>query len=60
METFILLSFWVLVVGFVLRVLILSLATYPRKYEYSLGLDVAAVLLKIPFIIWCAYLLWAN
>ena len=59
METFVLMSFWVLVVGFVSRIFITALSTYPRKAEYSLGFDVAATIFKIPFFLWAAYLLWA-
>jgi len=59
METFVLISFWVLTVGFFLRVFTTAFSAYPRKFEYSIGLDVAAMIIKVPFIFWCAYLLWA-
>jgi hypothetical protein len=59
METYILVSFWMMIIGFVLKILITAFSTHPREQTYSIGLDVADAIIKIPFFLWAAYLLWA-
>lgn len=59
MGTYILVSFWIMFVVGILKVFVLAFSEYPRKMEYSLGLDVASLIEKIPFLLWAAYLLWA-
>lgn len=59
MELYIKVSFWIGAVALVLRLLLMCVATYPRQQEYSLGSDVAAVILQIGFGVWAGILLFA-
>lgn len=59
METFILVYFWILLTRIVIRILMVAGEEYPRKVKYTLGSDVASLMIWIPFMFWAAYLLWS-
>jgi hypothetical protein len=56
MELFIKVYFWIAAVGFVIRLLGLGFASYPR--EVSKGCDAVSAIISIPFLLWSAILLW--
>jgi hypothetical protein len=58
MRTYILISFWIGIVGMVIRVLIMAVREYPYKKTVSLGEEVAGCLLSLGFIIWAGLLLF--
>ena len=60
MEIFVLVSFWLYVIAFILISIMAGTSKYPRKQEFSLGFDLSRTLLRLPFIMWAAYLLWGN
>jgi len=60
METFVLVIFWLSLTGFFLIGLTMAFSDYPRNQEFKLQFDIARLILKIPFLIWAAYILWGN
>ena len=59
MNTYIVVSFWMLAAGVSLR--IIELATvqkWPRESKTSLGMQLAVVLINSGFAFWAGYLLW--
>jgi hypothetical protein len=60
MNTYILVSFVMLVVGFFGNALAAALGAFPVKVEHGLGYFLGAAILRIPFLIWGAYLLWGG
>jgi len=58
MHTYILVSFWLTLIGLILRAIIVSVSEYPRKEQISLGAELMRFIVNIPFMLWAAYLLW--
>lgn len=58
MKMYLTVVFWIMVFGFVVRVLEMAISKYPRVEERSLGFDIARIFVSIPFIIWVIYLKW--
>jgi len=58
MEMYIFVSFWLIVISFILRAFIIGVSEYPRKSESSIGFDLSLMILQLPFMAWGAYLLW--
>lgn len=60
MELYIKVSFWIGVVCFLLRTLILSLKSFPITRDVTLGQYVAETMLSLAFTAWAGILIWAH
>ncbi len=58
METYITVSFWIGVLGIVIRLGYMIVADYPRKKTESLGECVAIALISAGFVVWAGILLY--
>lgn len=58
MELYIKVSFWLGVVGVVLRMLLMCIASYPRTTNYSLAEDNVYLLITIGSCIWAGSLVY--
>ena len=58
METYITVSFWMMVVAMMLRLFIVSTANYPRVEEKKLGAEIVGILISAGFIVWAGILLF--
>jgi len=56
MKAFVLVTFWLTVMGFVIRCVFILLDEYPR--ETTKGGDIVSNLVGMGFVLWAAYLLW--
>lgn len=60
MELYVKISFWTGVVTLFLRVLALSVLTWPRQRNETMGSYVALTLLSLAFTIWAGVVLWVR
>lgn len=60
MTTFLLTYFWLSLFVNVCRALALMCDMYPRTQTTTVARAVAATLLNMPMLLWCAWLLWGN
>jgi|FLMP01.1.fsa_nt_emb hypothetical protein len=55
-DTYLLVVFWMGVVGLVIRGIFLIVCSYPRKVESSLGADVLSFIIMAFFLGWISFL----
>ena len=60
MSTYILVSFWTIVLAFILNAGVLMKGEFPVIDRHGPWFYVAALLIRIPILIWGAYLLWGG
>ena len=59
MKLFVMVAFWIGVLSFAIRIILLSVASWPRQREpQSLGAMVAETILGIAFTVWAGIALW--
>lgn len=58
MELYIKVSFTISIIGLVLHAVVMSFVAYPRRVEYSVGMDVFRLIATCGWCVWGAYLLW--
>jgi len=59
MRTYILISFWMSVIGVLIRSFHIMKDEYPRTTSIEAGVDYLANIISGCFMVWAAYLLWA-
>ncbi len=60
MELYITVLFWMLVIGAICKVIVVSIAEYPRKEKTSIGFDLVILIKTIGFAVWAGILLWGQ
>lgn len=60
MSTYVLVSFWTIVIAFILHAGVLMNGEFPVIVKHGPWHYVAALLIRIPILIWGAYLLWGS
>ena len=60
METYVTVSFWMMIVALIIRLLVLSVASYPRTEEKTIGGDIVTIIISIGFIVWAGFLLYGG
>lgn len=60
MSAYILVSFSLMVFGFVMDAIICALGKFPVKAERGAAHYLANMVFRVPFLIWAAYLLWGG
>ncbi len=59
MRLYVLVSFWLSTLTFVIQILAIGMSDWPRKREpESLGVAVASALIGLAFVFWAANVLW--
>ena len=58
MRLFVLITFWIHVLAFVIKIFTLVIAEYPRKETKTVGSDTAGALIMLSIGIWAALVLW--
>ena len=58
MYTYIMVSFIAGIIGIIIRLMIMSIAKYPRTSKTSLGTDVACTMIALGFALWAGILLF--
>ena len=54
MELFVKVYFWMILIGIILKILVLSITNYPRTVNK--GMDCIDLIISVPFLIWVSYL----
>lgn len=60
MNTFLVVYLIIVGLGTILRAVVMSTKDYPRKVEYSMGEDVALLLINVGFFVWALFLYLNN
>lgn len=60
MNTFLVVYLIIVGLGTILRAVVMSTKYYPRKVEYSMGEDVALLLINVGFFVWALFLYLNN
>lgn len=58
MELYIKVVFWIGIITVMLRLIVMTVAEYPRKVKFTLVSDVVTLFVEVGFLVWAGILLF--